>query len=317
VTSGEPLIVSDSRENDLVRDNLAVAELGVIAYAGMPLRDPDGNALGSFCTIDTEPREWSAQDLEVLRYLADAATTEMHLRATVQQLQRTSRLKDQLIGLVSHELRTPISGILGTLRVLEMELAPGQDPQMLDMALESAERLLRLTNGLLHLEQIESGRMEMTPERVAVATLFNAARGSMAEGARTAGIELAFASADAFVHTHVHADCDRITQVFNNLIGNAIKFSPAGSTITVSATPRAGAVSFAVRDQGRGIPALKLERIFDRFSQVEADDKHVLGGAGLGLAVCRAIVEQHGGRIWAENLASGGAEFRFELPAAP
>ena len=121
----------------------------------------------------------------------------------------------------------------------------------------------------------------------------------------------------------VLADEERILQVLNELVTNAIKFSRPETAIRLSAEPRAedsrgpDEVIFTVEDQGRGISAEKLERIFNRFQQGDASDSRALGGTGLGLALCRSIVEQHGGRIWAESTPGQGSRFRFTLPAAP
>ena len=112
------------------------------------------------------------------------------------------------------------------------------------------------------------------------------------------------------------ADADRVVQTLINLIGNAIKFSPPGSEVTLAAVPDAGMITFRVTDQGRGIPTNRLEVIFERFEQVDSSDAREKGGTGLGLAISRSIVERLGGRIWAENNATGGATFSFTLPEA-
>ena len=115
----------------------------------------------------------------------------------------------------------------------------------------------------------------------------------------------------------VNADPDRLVQVFINLATNAIKFSPRSSTVSLAAYRFGATTHISVRDRGRGIPADKIEMIFDRFQQVEPDDASVKHGAGLGLAICRAIVQQHGGRIWAENNGERGSTFHVDIPDAP
>jgi signal transduction histidine kinase len=115
----------------------------------------------------------------------------------------------------------------------------------------------------------------------------------------------------------VLADEERILQVLNELVSNAIKFSPPETQIHLEAQPgREGEIRFSVSDEGRGIPAEKLERIFDRFQQGDSSDSRLLGGTGLGLALCRSIVEQHGGQIWAESTPGKGSRFLFALQAA-
>jgi signal transduction histidine kinase len=310
VTTGKPFIVENAPEHAVVRDNLAIPDLGVIAYAGVPLVTDDGETIGSFCAIDTQARVWTAEEIEVIESLAATAMTELRLRQTVAELKRTAELKDQLIGLVSHEIRTPLGGILGTLRLIEMDLDPAADNQLMRMALSSAERLLRLTNDLLSLEQIESGKFLIEPKPESAAGVLQIASDTMSAAAAEKQIILTVEPNTL----RVIADSDRIVQVLTNLIGNAIKFSPDGSTITLAAEPHASMVRFVVRDQGRGIPMDKIEHVFQRFVQVEVADKHEKGGAGLGLAISRAIVEQHGGKIWIESESGRGSSFFFTLP---
>ena len=138
----------------------------------------------------------------------------------------------------------------------------------------------------------------------------------------TAARDVQAFAAESGVRVEVHeargrlsADLDRMMQVLSNLLNNAIKFSPPGSVVSMSGTPRDGSVALVVRDSGRGIPADKLEAIFERFTQVEAGDQSQKGGAGLGLAICRAIVSRHRGRIWAESVLGHGSSFHVALPA--
>jgi len=113
------------------------------------------------------------------------------------------------------------------------------------------------------------------------------------------------------------ADPDRLAQVLGKLLGNALKFTPSGGSVTLGARATAGdAVEIAVADEGRGIPTAQLQSIFERFNQVDPSDTRAKGGTGLGLAICRAIVELHGGRIWAESSPDLGSTFRFTLPKA-
>ena len=312
VTSGEPLIIENALRSELVKDNLAIGDIGVMAYAGMPLFDLGDESFGSFCAIDTKPRTWTEAELEVLETLAAIAMTEMQLRRALQELHRTAEIKDQLIGLVSHELRTPLAGILGTLRVMEMDLDPKADNTMLDMALRGGERLLRLTNDLLSIEQIETGKFPVNLVPTDASRLLQDSSEATRDAAAEQGITLVVQP----THDRVLADPDRIAQVLNNLVGNAIKFSPRGSAITLSATRDSEGVRFEVRDEGRGIPADKIELVFERFAQVESGDKREKGGAGLGLAICRAIVLQHGGRIWAESKLGAGTLMQFVLQSA-
>lgn len=312
VATGRPFLVSDARTDGLVSDNLAIDDIGVIAYAGMPLTTAEGETLGSFCAIDTQPRVWTEDEIALLKDLAQAAMTEVALRRVVAELRSAGRAKDQMIGFVSHELRTPLGGMLGAMRLVEMDFPAGADRTMLDAAMRSGDRLLRLVNDLLSVEQIESGTMKLALAPRPAAELLRHSVEAVATTAAAAGVTIAAAPTTA----RVNADADRVVQVLVNLLGNALKFSPRGSTVTVTAEAHGAMIRFAVQDHGRGVPADARERIFERFQQVEAADHHEKGGAGLGLAICRAIVRQHGGEIGVADTPGGGSTFWFTVPAA-
>jgi DNA-binding response OmpR family regulator len=184
---------------------------------------------------------------------------------------------------------------------------------LLRIAVNNSDRLVRLINDILDLERMQSGRAPLSFRSCSLSELAQQAIEAVTPVADNASVKLALrAEAVEFV-----ADPDRLQQVMTNLLSNAIKFSPADSTVTVAIDKSDEGVSLSVIDEGRGVPQDKLETIFDRFQQVDASDSRQKGGTGLGLAICRTIVEQHGGRIWAEQNAGQGATFRMFLPADP
>lgn len=237
---------------------------------------------------------------------------------------RAARLKDEMIALVSHELRTPLGAIRGALRLLEARPAAWKaqmeprDAELLAMASRNADRLTRLVNDLLDLERLEAGAAPMERRAVSLTDLASQALDATTAAAEAAGVRLVV----DVEPEHAVVDPDRIVQVLVNLVANAIKFSPAGAPVTVegrvaTAADGASRVRLTVRDEGRGIPEDRLEAVFRRFEQVDRADATQKGGAGLGLAICRAIVEQHGGTIRAERQPRGGTAMHVDLPADP
>lgn len=223
------------------------------------------------------------------------------------------RMKDEFISVVSHELRTPLTSIHGSLGMLAsglLEAEPETGRRLLEIAVDSTERLVRLINDVLDVERIESGKATMVKQTCNVADLMNNATDVMQSMASMFCITLSVAP----VFVEVWADPDRIIQTLTNLLSNAIKFSPQGATVWLTAERQDGTVLFQIRDRGRGIPLDKLETIFERFQQVDASDSRNQDGTGLGLAICRTIVQQHGGRIWAESILGEGSTFYFTLP---
>jgi len=227
------------------------------------------------------------------------------------------RMKDEFISTVSHELRTPLTSVRGALGLLSADVLatrPEKTQQMLDIAISNSDRLIRLINDILELERIGSGRAELQLDLCNVEDLLHRAVGLQQALLPTTDISISFSADDVTVW----ADPDRMLQALSNLISNAIKFSYPGGNIHITARNLdENEAIIEITDQGRGIPADKLEKIFDRFHQVDASDSRALGGTGLGLAICRSIVTQHGGHIWATNNQSAGATFHLTLPTKP
>ena len=248
----------------------------------------------------------------------DAGGNYVMSRSTVldnTERRALERMKDEFIAMTGHELRTPLTALRGALAILaggRHGVLDEKGTHMLEIAVESTDRLSRLVNDLLDLQRMELGRLQMEKKPCDAARLLRDTLGALQPLAEKAQVKLETAPADLTVQ----CDAGRIIQALTNLISNAIKFSPPGESVQVRVERRNADAVFSVEDRGRGIPPEHLEGIFERFRQVYDSDAREHGGTGLGLAISRGIVQQHGGRIWADSRPGGGAVLRFTLPLA-
>lgn len=224
------------------------------------------------------------------------------------------RMKDEFISTVSHELRTPLTSLRAALGLVSggaLATRPEKMQQMLEIAIGNTDRLIRLVNDFLDIERIASGNADLhSGVSTAKALLTRAA--ALQQGA---AIKKDVQISTEVGELEVWCDPDRIVQALENLISNAIKFSPEGGKIEISAwAVDKDEAEFQVADHGPGVPTDQVEKIFERFQQGDASDSRAKGGTGLGLAICRSIVVQHGGRIWVTSDPSEGAKFHFTLP---
>jgi PAS domain S-box-containing protein len=231
----------------------------------------------------------------------------------ITEERQREQFKDELISVVSHELRTPLTSIRSSIGLLTSGLVgtlPPTGQRMLEIAVTNTDRLIRLINDILDLERVDSGKVHMQRLECVVADLMRHAADGVRAMAERSGVVIDVGPCDG----HVVGDPDRLLQVLINLLSNAIKFSPDGGTVWLEAEQTADEVILRVRDEGRGIPADKLESVFERFKQVHASDARDKGGTGLGLAICRGIVKQHEGQIWAESTVGAGTTMCVALP---
>jgi PAS domain S-box-containing protein len=227
------------------------------------------------------------------------------------------RMRQDLVATVSHELRTPLAAIYGSAVTLDrddIKLARDVRSKLLNVIVEESERLAAIVNDLLLASQLDAGRFEARIEscdtRVLMESVVEAARTHLPEGFR---LELAPIAADV---SAVAADESQLRQVLDNLIDNAIKYSPEGGDVQLTVEGADEVVRFAVADSGLGIPALEQRRIFEKFYRLDPDMTGGIGGTGLGLYIAQELVRRVNGRIWVEPNESQGSIFYVEIPAA-
>jgi signal transduction histidine kinase len=244
----------------------------------------------------------------------EVESARMLLAAQNEQLREADRLKDEFISLVSHDLRTPLTSVIGYTE-LALEEGDGLDDdrrKYLEIVSRNADRLLKLVDDLLFIARLQAGRgLELHPAELDLATV---ARQSVVEAqprAHEKGLELRYAGAES---APAMADRGRLFQLLDNLVGNAIKFTPAGGLVEVSAETVDGVVTLEVRDTGIGLAPGDELRLFERFFRTERATTLQIPGTGLGLFIAQAITEAHGGEISARARDGGGTIFHVELP---
>ncbi len=313
VRSGELLVVH--RDSDLP---LPPALGGVEILALVPIQAKD-RVMGVLVAFRRTPRELSPEQLQVLgaigHQLGVAVENARLARqsAEVQVLRELDRLRSELIANVSHELRTPLGliKVFGTTLLRDdLALDSATQREFLSDIVDETGKLEKIVDNLLDLSRMEEERLLLRRESVDVGQL---ARRVIA-GMQTRVTEHRLVDDFPTGALLAEADPQRIEQVLRNLLDNAIKYSPGGGAIAVRGRREGDEVVVRVSDQGIGIPNGELERVFERFYRVENDVTGRQRGAGLGLAVCRGVIEAHGGRIWAESTPGAGSTFIFTLP---
>ena len=327
VATEQPLVVNDAREHSLVKDNLAIRDLGVIAYAGMPVRDENGVCLGALCAIDGVPREWSEEQLGTLQALAAQVSAEFALRAQALRLghdivamEAAEERRHQMARLDRHDLRTPLNALVLSLGAVAYSgPVNAEQAECLAAAKRNCDAVLRLVDHMLDISKIDHrGDGALEREACGVTDLIDRAFEQVFSLAQSHEVRIEVSEADGL--PEVLADRDKIVRVLVNLLGNALKYTPAGSRIVVTARKSrsedgAATVDFVVSDNGAGIPATDLQRVFEEGVRLHNEVPSRIS-TGLGLTFCQRVVEAHGGEIRVENEAEGGARFIFSLPVA-
>ncbi|MCW4114894.1 ATP-binding protein [Aurantimonas sp. MSK8Z-1] len=269
-----------------------------------PFKRPDGSS-GWLSTLKVPLTDGSGRLLGIITHNRD-----------ITDERQSAEAKKDFIALISHELRTPLTSIRGSLGLISSGVAgqlPPRAASLMSIAHSNCERLILLVNDILDIEKIASGKMAIEMRPVQLRPLLQHALAAHADYLPEKQIKLVLL--DDAPGAAVSVDPDRLHQALSNLLSNALKFSPDGSTVTVGSVAIAGAIRIFVRDEGPGIPVEFQSRIFGRFEQAEAASTRRSGGTGLGLNITRAIVERMDGRIDFTSAIGTGTTFTIDLPA--
>ena len=323
VKTNETLAVADARNHPLLRDNLAIAELGVIAYLGIPLTTAEGYTLGSFCAIDTTPREWSDRDVEILRDLAGLAIEKIELRLLANQLPDYLQLSNlelfraEMVQMLVHDLRNPLTSFLGGLDLMPL-VGTLNDAQQrcLSLARQGGATLAQTIDSILDASKSQTDQIELKLAAISPTQIMDIACQQMLPLAQKSEVRLTYTASAV---PPFMADSEKLRRVMVNLVGNAIQNTPPGGEIFVFAQATdAQTIQFTVKDTGRGIPAEAFDRIFQKFVRLLPEQGiGAANGTGLGLPFSQMVVEAHGGKIWVESELGHGTSFHFTLPLTP
>jgi K+-sensing histidine kinase KdpD len=318
VLEGQTVYREDMR-NATYAEEREIARLGLRARLCAPLL-LGARAIGMLSVVRREPASFTPEEIELTTLLGRLVATGVQNirayeaeRATADELRRLSTLRADFVSLVSHELRSPMAAVIGAAQTLQQrwrELAPDQRGSFLSLIADETTRLAALIADVLDTSRIDAGTFSFTFEDVDMEELVTDA----VAAAGLAQDEVAVRAAVVRPLPHVRGDRERLRQVLVNLIDNAVKYSPSGDEVEVSAAARNGALRIAVRDHGPGIALEHQKLIFEKFGRAKVAG-NAKPGTGLGLFIARSIAEAHGGSIEVESAPERGATFTLELPA--
>lgn len=236
--------------------------------------------------------------------------TMNELEQADEQLRQALELRDEVLRIVAHDLRNPLGVIAGAAAMLSP--SSSEDVHWVQTIARSAEQLSRLTGDLLDVARLETGEVDLTRSLIEVLPFLDEMLADYMPLAAEANLDLSLRQPQELPHTTViDADSLRLSQIFANLLGNALKFTPPDGTVAVSAEVQGNDICFSVVDTGAGIPEEECDHVFERFWQMDRRDPR---GTGLGLSICKGLVEAHGGRIWVDSELGQGSKFSFTIP---
>jgi PAS domain S-box-containing protein len=321
IQSSKPVIISDiDKDQRLTIEVRAILnEFQIQTVAIFPLVAL-GNWLGFLFVVFSQEKHFVSIELRHIKVLVDQATITLYNLQLLeieaesrQEAERANEIKTEFLAMISHELRTPLTSIIGfttTLLADDVSWEPDEERDFIQTIQQEADRLQELIDHLLDLSRLEAGMLPISLEAHSLQEIIEDALPQF--NSLTGGQSILLHLPSNL--PPVHVDAKRIAQVLVNLVRNAATYAPKGTEISISASVRAGFMQINVKDQGPGIPAAEHRKVFKAFQRGTSVENGLTQGAGLGLAICKGLVEAHGGRIWIKKKNTPGATISFTVP---
>jgi signal transduction histidine kinase len=314
------LEVHDATEDPRFAENaLVTGDPGIRFYAGVPLVTSDSHALGTLCVIDRTPRELNDAQREALQALSRQVVAMIEAHRAYIRVSELATQKDEFMRVASHDLRNPLQAIQGASELLELfterENSSPEMREFVGMIQDRAGAMQRIIEDFVDCQAMEDGQLKLHLQPTDLAEVVREVIAGHTATARAKDIALAFSPTESAPTANV--DRARIAQVLENLVGNAIKFAHTGTAVTVQLSQRDRRVRIEVVDGGPGLAPDDFAKLFTRYGRLSAQPTGGEISTGLGLAICKQLIEAHGGELGAVNNAGPGATFWFEVPAGP
>lgn len=306
----------EARDRTFVEPFECLGRLVAIAWENCARRDSTTSRESRLRSeVEATTRELEHTNKRLIERVRELKVLSGELEERVKDLTHANKAKDEFLSIVSHELRTPLTSLNGFLAVLldgEAGSLTDEQRKFIGIAKQSADRLNLLIGDLLDISRIEAGRLNLAMETCSLHDILTRSVQNLESAAQAKNLRLECRSSSAL--PTVWADPNRIQQVVDNLIANAIKFTEKDGSVEVSTEEKGDFVQVSVRDTGPGLAPEDQKRVFDMFYQVDASARRKAGGAGLGLSIAHGIITLHGGQLWVESELGKGSTFKFVLP---
>ncbi len=321
-----PLLIHDLTKTDQYSGGESIRSAGVRGYIGVPIFSRGRDVIGILRALTYQPRETSPEEVDLLQLMANGTGIALenaklleHIRQQAQTLEQANRQQADFTAMIAHDLRSPLTSMIGIAEMMKDDLfgPVNEDQKKWLRNIEANGRdLVNLVSDFLDVSKLEAGHIELIKETVHLKELIERNLESFEILGRDQKITFR-KSIDPDLPP-LDADSRRLDQVLSNLLSNAVKFTPAGGQIEVGTRAEDGrGVNFWVRDTGIGIPKEEIGKLFEKYKQASNSRNGSHGGTGLGLVICKMIVETHGGRIWIDSEEEKGTTVFVSLPVLP